>query len=320
MQRRQSDTQKITMGAMIIALFAILLIINRQTAGFFEGFFIYLLPIPMVAYASQFDIKSSFAVFFGMAFISFFFGTVTSIFYALTAALLGLIFGTRLRLKKDLTVTMFIVMGLSALFTIISTIALASVFGYDLNADVAEVQNMMSRAFSITGGGSAEAEAYTAQILSVFSADFLKRMMIISMGVMGLLDGFIIYHLSLLVLRRLRVPVPAARPVSSFYPPRWTGWVAFLGYVFSSGSITGNKFIFPTLASAQTVWICTYLFLYFFGILAIAGIIRKFLTRKAVPVVLLTILFILLFAFAVPYLAFAYISFGFHEYLEKSST
>ena len=44
MNRMDSKTLKITTGAMIVAIFAILLLLNRQTAGFFEELFVYLLP------------------------------------------------------------------------------------------------------------------------------------------------------------------------------------------------------------------------------------------------------------------------------------
>ena len=58
MNRMDSKTLKITTGAMIVAIFAILLLLNRQTAGFFEELFVYLLPIPMVAYSAKSGGKS----------------------------------------------------------------------------------------------------------------------------------------------------------------------------------------------------------------------------------------------------------------------
>ena len=52
-------TLKITYGAMIVALFGVLLLINRQTGGMFEGIMMFLLPIPMVAYAARYGWKTS---------------------------------------------------------------------------------------------------------------------------------------------------------------------------------------------------------------------------------------------------------------------
>ena len=76
---------------MIVALFMTLMFFNRQTGGMLEGIFIYLFPIPMVAYAAKYGLKSSIPVLIAMALSSVFLGTPMSIFYALSAALIGLV-------------------------------------------------------------------------------------------------------------------------------------------------------------------------------------------------------------------------------------
>ena len=84
MDNKNSYALKIITGAMILAIFAILLLINRQTGAFFEEFFIYLLPIPMVAYASRYGLKSSLPVFVGMLAFSFFFGKIKEVMLLFT--------------------------------------------------------------------------------------------------------------------------------------------------------------------------------------------------------------------------------------------
>ena len=85
MDKMNNNTLRITTGAMILAIFAVLLLLNRQTGGVFEGFFIYILPVPMVIYSAKFDWKSGLMVFAGMCAFSLFFGTLTSIFYAVSS-------------------------------------------------------------------------------------------------------------------------------------------------------------------------------------------------------------------------------------------
>ena len=143
MDKMNNNTLRITTGAMILAIFAVLLLLNRQTGGVFEGFFIYILPVPMVIYSAKFDWKSGLMVFAGMCAFSLFFGTLTSIFYAVSSALLGLIFGACLFKKVDMTITMFVVMGIAGVLSVISNVALASVFGYNLAEDIALMQNSM---------------------------------------------------------------------------------------------------------------------------------------------------------------------------------
>ncbi|MBQ4148109.1 MAG: DUF2232 domain-containing protein, partial [Clostridium sp.] len=106
MPTKNSKTQSITYGAMIIAIFGMLLLLNRQTGSFFEEVFLYIFPIPMVAYSAIYGWKRSIPVFIGMCLISFLCGTFTSIFYAISQAFIGLAFGTSLNHRRDMTRTL----------------------------------------------------------------------------------------------------------------------------------------------------------------------------------------------------------------------
>ena len=200
---RDNNTLKITTGAMIIAIFAILLLLNRQTGSFFEEMFIYILPVPMVVYAARYSWKYGLMVFAGMMLFSFIFGSLTTVFYAITAALLGLIMGTLFYYKIDMTKTMLVSMGLSALFNVLSTITLASVFGYDLDLEITEMQNMMNQMLE---QAKVQTNTTTDQILA---PGFLMQMMIISMVLLGLIQGFIIYQLSVIILKKLHYSIGA---------------------------------------------------------------------------------------------------------------
>ena len=77
---------KITTGAMVTAIFGVMLLLNRQTGGLFGDIFVFLYPIPMVAYGAQYGIKSALPVLAAMSLLSFLFGNVWGIFYAVTQA------------------------------------------------------------------------------------------------------------------------------------------------------------------------------------------------------------------------------------------
>ena len=283
MDNKNSYALKITTGAMILAIFAILLLINRQTGAFFEEFFIYLLPIPMVAYASRYGLKSSLPVFVGMLAFSFFFGTVTTFFYAGTAALLGMIFGTRIYHKRDLTQTMLLVMVLSTVFNVLSTIALASVFGYDLVREVNEMQDMMGQVVSQTG---ADPQAYAP----LLEGGYIKQLIVISAVIFGMVQGYIIYVLSLLILKRLRFQVPKARPITLLYPPKWTGFAAIILFFIGFRSFTQSSENEIVQRLLQCGWTIGYLYLIVFGVIALYLVIRKYLLRNTALAVILAIL------------------------------
>ena len=306
MERYNRNTIRITTGAMIIALFTLLLLMNRQTGGLFEEMFIYILPIPMVIYAAKYGWKSALLVFAGMAVFSFFFGNFASIFYSISSALLGLVFGTCLYYKRDMTKTMFAVMGLAAFFNVLSTVALASLFGYDINAEIAEMQEILVRTMKQVGGEAAA---------PLLDPNFLMRMIVITMVVTGIIQGFIIFQLSLLLLRRLRFPVQKPRPVAYMFPPRWTGFVAAAGYLLGSVGFQ-ETYAGPVPKNiAQSAWICGYMFLLCFGVIAMSLLLRRYVTRNALLIGIISLLLFFMLSPLYVILGLAYVSFGLHEWL-----
>lgn len=306
MDKTNKNTLSITTGAMILAIFALLLLLNRQTGALFEEFFIYLLPIPMVIYAAKFSWKYGLMVFAGMVLFSFIFGTLTTIFYAVTAALLGLIFGTFIYQKRDMTRTLFVVMGLSAVFNTASTVALASVFGYNINEELSMMKNSLSNALAGTGNEA---------ILEFYTMDFLFQIFIISMVIMGLIQGFIIFKISVIILRRLQIPVQDATPIAQYYPPLWISGIAFIGYFYGTFTLGRNFSSDLIKNSVQTVWVCSFIYLVVFGVIAVSLLLKKYVTQNKLLVFLLCTLAYLMFSQFLAILGVVYIFTGFHDRL-----
>ena len=306
---RDNNTLKLTTGAMIIAIFAMLLLLNRQTGAFFEEMFIYILPIPMVVYAAKYSWKYGLMVFTGMALFSFIFGTITTIFYAITGALLGLIIGVCFYYKVDMTKILLLSMGLAALFNVLSTITLASVFGYDLNREIDEMQNMMNQVMT---QANVESTVATDQMLQ---PGFLKQMMIIYMVLLGLIQGFIIYQLSFLILKKLRFQVGTPSSFVSIYPPKWTGFAAIAAYVYGSTAFLSATENSVKQDIGQTLWVCGYVWLVCFGMIAVNLAVRKYITPNKVIAALIMFMSIFTLPQLVMILGMMYISFGFHDKL-----
>ncbi len=310
MDKMNNNTIKITTGAMILAIFAVMLLLNRQTGSFFEGFFIYLLPIPMVLYAALYGFKAGLSVFVGMCLFSFLFGGFTTIFYSITAALLGLIFGTRIYLKCDMTRTLFLVMGLSAVFSVVSTVALASLFGYDLTQEVTQMRDTIGKALAQTGNEA---------LLEVYDFNFIKQIYIISTAVLGLVDGYIVYKLSLFIAKRLHISTDRSIPIRDLYPPRITGIIALLIYFYgllSFSSPSENQLVNDV---RQGLWVIGFLYLAVFGIIAVTQFVKAFISRSALVITLITILAYFVLSQLLIYIGFAYISLGLHDYLKKKN-
>ncbi len=296
-------TLKLTAGAMIIAIFGMFLLFNRQTGGLFEDMFMYLLPVPMVAYSCIYGWKASIPVFIGMTLFSVLFGTFYTIFYAVSGALLGMILGTCIYHKKDMTKTLLLVMGLSAVLNLISTVALASVFGFNVNEEVAMMQEQLNKAMEMAGVEMPE---------GVITTDYLKRLFMISMAFMGMVQGFIIYEISLLVLKRLHFPVQRPKAVSEYCPPRWSGFLAmFLMFAGGIPAAYGMSELIQNIF--QTAAVCAYLYLVVFGVIAANVLAAKYLSRNKILIVIMDILALMVLPQVLMILGFFYISGGLRE-------
>ena len=311
-------TQKITFGAMITALFTILLLIDRQTGSMFQGALIFILPIPMVAYGARYGLRSSFAVWIASTLMAVFFSLPTTLIYSSCMAFIGMILGSRIHDKKDMTRTLLLVMLLSIITELVNVILLAVISGTTLDQDVLEMQTIMTEALNsaqkLAGTGATAQMDVFQQMLT---PDFLKRILIISVAFTGAVQGFIIYELSLLILRRLHVAVPQPKPIIEYYPPRWLGVLsilAFFAYNYTFAKPLENAILQSLL---QIIGIVGYIILMCFGAIAISLLIRLFLTRAKLVNGLLTALSLFVMPQILLILGIFYISGSLHDYIAR---
>ena len=310
------NTQKLTFGALLVAIFGVLLLLNRQTGGMLEETFIFLFPIPMVAFSARYGWKDSLPVFVCTVLISIVCGIFTSAFYAISQSFIGVVYGSCLHAKRDSNKTMLLVMGLSAVSNLLSSIVLASLFGINLQEDMEMMQTMMRQAIEKTGVSMTPQQMQSIELL--LQKDTLMRIFIVSMIFMGVVQGFIVCQLSLLILRRLRFQIQKPAPITSYYPPRWTGYIALLVFVLYSSTLampamSGRKEIIRVIG--QVGALCAYMYLLCFGFIAILFLLRAYGPGSR----LLNIIIALLGFFVLPQKKkkkkCVYISTGFHDWV-----
>ncbi len=300
-------TRKLTFGAMVAAIFGVLLLLNRQSGGLFSDLFLFILPIPMTAYSALYGGKSGFPVFICMAFLSFFCGDYSSFFY------------TCLNQKKDPGKTMLLLMAIQAAVEVISGVVLAGLFGLDVSTTIKEMQTQLVDAVSKSASLQGQnADQMVQAVTKMFSTEFLFRLYVISMVFLGVLQGFVIYELSLIILRRLRFPVQRPKPVSTFYPAKWTGYLGiglFFLYMFtSSAAASGGSTL---ISAAQTAGICGYLYLVVFGFVGAQQYLTRVLGWARVPGILIPLLLIFVMPFILVFVGFDYISLSLHTRIDQ---
>ena len=293
---------------MIVAIFGVLLLVNRQTGGMFEGFFMFIFPIPMVAFSAKYGWKDSLAVFVCTVLIAFFFGSFTGLFYAISMSFIGMVYGSCIHAKRDMNRTLILVMVLSAAAELLCTIALATVAGFDLNADIMAMQEGMNQVFAQAGVDIASS--------GILTYDYLRRMYIITTGFVGALEGLVVYYLSYAILKKLRYPIRKPQPITSYYPSKISGVIALIlvfVYAYSVAKPFPNEIAQNVLQSAG---MCGVIYLIFFGFIALIMVCRVYLRLPGFIGMLLT-LFLTMTISYIPMLAgYLYISGNLHRMLD----
>lgn len=302
-----TKTQELTFGAMIVAIFGVLLLVNRQTGGMFEGFFMFIFPIPMVAFSAKYGFKDSLPVFVCTILIAFFFGTFTGIFYAVSMSFVGMVYGSCIKAQVDMNRTLILVMILSAAAELLCTIALASVAGFDINADIMAMQESMNTMLTQAGVDTSS---------GILSYNYLRRMYIITTGFVGAMEGLIVYYLSYLILTKLRYPIRKPQSLTSYYPSKISGVIAMILsmiYVYSVAKPFPSDLAQDILQSAG---MCGVIYLIFFGYIALIMICNVYLHLPRILGFILSLLITMSISYIPMIVGFAYICGGLHMALD----
>jgi hypothetical protein len=199
-------------------------------------------------------------------------------------------------------------MVLSAAAELLCTIALATVAGFDLNADIMAMQEGMNQVFAQAGVDIASS--------GILTYDYLRRMYIITTGFVGALEGLVVYYLSYAILKKLRYPIRKPQPITSYYPSKISGVIALIlvfVYAYSVAKPFPNEIAQNVLQSAG---MCGVIYLIFFGFIALIMVCRVYLRLPGFIGMLLT-LFLTMTISYIPMLAgYLYISGNLHRMLD----
>ena len=118
-------------GAMMCALTALLLLINRVAGGMIETAFPWLLVFPLLVYCARYGVRTALIFCVSILLLSLMLCTFTTLFYVFSASLCALAYGSGVR-RGAANRSLLLRTGLiSFLSNLLSMVVLASLFGYD---------------------------------------------------------------------------------------------------------------------------------------------------------------------------------------------
>lgn len=303
------DIRKITDGAMMIAIVGAVMLMDRQLAGTISSMVLFLFPLPMVFYAAKYGLRASGMVLGALLALVFILGTPQSIFFVGCESIIGTVYGAGVHNGTENRKIVLRTLVLGGITELLAMVVFASLFGYDMTSEIAEYTAAID-----------QLSAQTEFTLPVSFTDpaALRNLFVMSAILTGVLEGLVTHLVSRLMLKRLRFPLPKSTPIAEYYPPKWTGYLAFAAlcvYYYTLLRPLSENVYQTAVQAAGTIGL---LYLLGYGIVAVL----IFVPRRFPKVSRLALFLILIFAMFLGSLflavtGFLYITTDIHERICK---
>ena len=290
-----NNVRKLTDGALMLALIGIFIFLDLQVGGMLSGYMVFLVPLPLALYGAKYGWHDGLIVWFAASLLAFILGGFTELFYIACYGMGGLYYGNGVYKHKNMAKVIVTTCLITIFTNAITTVILASVFGYDLAGDIAMFEALFD-------------QVNYAQLVGISNVEsIIKSMIVISTIILGIMEGFIIHFCCKILLTRLKFRVDRA-DFSIFKVGKWTGYLAFIGFI--AYNILYGRISDPRLNDALFVFsmLCS-IYLMIYGIIGSYNLLGKFLgvTNKGLRVIIIIIGF-MLFNLLILTIGFLYIT------------
>jgi len=272
-----TKTRQITEGAMIIAIEAVFLLLDKYLGGLISAYVFWALPLFNVVYAARHGYRAGAVVWVSVTLLSFIItGDLYGVVLVAITNLTGMVYGGGVKEGRS-NAWLF---G-SALLTTIVNYALTSVIiPIMYGIDIFEETRMIADAIAQSIPQMDVSRMY----------DMVKEFTIASIMLAAVLEAVIVHILAHVLLKRLKVPVAPLKDMQMIRIPKWLGW-AMLAVIVLAVANTRFKWA-PALDTYLTLLsiICQFAFIAFgyMEVLMLARISgRKQLSLAAVILVFL---------------------------------
>ena len=192
-----NKTKKLTTGAMLLAIFGALMLLDRQFSYFFDVYIVMIIPVVIIIYSAMYDIKDGGILSVCLLILTFIIGSVS--FNYLCYVPLGIIVGLGYSyfLKRNVSKQVLLLASI-VLYTIgeiIIAFIVMPIFGINLAEQVNQLKDVFISSSSTMGLDLSMIDLSTILPLAiVFSTIF-----------MGLIEGFLTHIVTLLLLKKFKI-------------------------------------------------------------------------------------------------------------------
>ena len=181
--------RKITDGAIITALYAVMFLASKFIGGLLEGYLYFIIPIPLIVYGYKYDLVGFITTSIATLAVSFLTipQPISVLFYVLPGLIGGIVMPLVMKSKKGILLEI----GISSLVSLVVNLLASVLFGYLFNYDIIEDTFLfvdeivvMMEEFGIN--------YFSVTLLKSLMVSFLPSVFVIT----ALVEGLVVYLLS----------------------------------------------------------------------------------------------------------------------------
>lgn len=204
------NTKKLVQGAMIVALFGVMGILNVMTGTFFDSLIGYVMVIPLTWYGYQYGLKNNMIVSFASTAITLMQGMPYFFTIVVYSCILGCFIGEALKEESAKTKIILGSFIISIIYNILLFELLGVLLGISWNQDITELLKLKSLLVNIPYAGMIYRSIDLLSFFVVFISFF---------------ESYLILLMIQFIFTRLKLPFHKNYHISTFYLDKKIGYI-----------------------------------------------------------------------------------------------
>jgi len=211
----KKQVRTVTEGAMLLAFVGVMLIANRITGSLFRDYIVFIMPLPAIFYIAKYGFKQGLIFSIAMIILGLMVSDPVSLFYMITAVVVGLVYGYGIYKDKDNGWLLGWTTLLIATSYFFEMVIIAKLVGFDI---VKEVDVLMSLLNELG------IKDLPSNIRTLIMSVFPMLMLAAAVG-----QALVTHMVSIMLLGRLKLKTRSMKPLSQIILPRKLAYVLTLG-------------------------------------------------------------------------------------------
>lgn len=262
----------ITDGAIITAIYALLLVASRFIGGLLEDWLYFLLPIPIAVYGYKYHIKDSLIVAVSTILISFLLiNPMTTLFFVVPTMGLGIFYPVIIKADKNTIIETVFASGMALICNVLSMVFFGYLFDYDIINDTMVFVDGLLKIIANLG---------LNDMVITFIRSFFISLIPAAIILTSLMEGIIVEIITCLILSRLKLKEKAMfkQMLSIETIPSFVGIIYIIVFVLSIGALLvlflDNKVLFVIASIVINVSIVYSFFMLYQGLYLVSKYTR----------------------------------------------